>query len=213
MKNGIFLSREAIAQVIKFADDSETRLALCGLWVDATDPKKPIIEATDGHRLHRIQADNTSENSPETYKMTTNHLKSSDKRVVLSGGDVKDMIFKLKEIEAISKIHTGPRNYYTLFKNVTVKFSSKRILFIAHDKVLIRYISPDNGLEGVEGSVLGIDTKYFIQALENFVNKVGVALDVEMLFKGECDPIIFKPVGADYPFHMVMPTKLYPRGK
>jgi len=60
MKNGIFLSRKAIAEVIKFADDSETRLALCGLWVDTTDPKKPIIEATDGHRLHRMQADNTA---------------------------------------------------------------------------------------------------------------------------------------------------------
>ena len=215
MKDGIFLSRETIAQVIKFADDSDsTRTALAGIWVDATDPKKPIIEATDGHRLHRIQADNTAENSPETYKMTAGHLESSDKRVVLSSEDVRDILFKLKEIEAISKMHRGPRSVWnTHFKNVTVKFSSQRILFIANEKVLIRYIKPANGLEGVEGSVLGINTKYFIQALENFVNKSGMALDVEMLFKSELDPIIFKPNGCDYPFHMVMPVKLYPKGK
>ena len=213
MKNGIFLSRKTIAEVIKFADNTETRQALCGLWVDATDPQKPIIEATDGHRLHRIQADDACENSPDTFKLTKGHLKSSDKRVVLSGEDVKDILFKLKEIEAISKMHRGPRTFASGFKNVMVKFSAKRILFIAHDKVLIRYIKPNHDLKEVDGAMFGINTKYFIQALENFVNKVGTALDIEMLFEGELNPVIFKPVGGDYPFHMLMPVKLYPKGK
>ena len=213
MKDGIFLSRETIAEVIKFADNSETRLALRGLWIDATDPKKPVIEATDGHRLHRIQADNTAKNSSDTLNMTKTHLESSDKRMVLSGPDVKDIIFKLKEIEAISKMHRSPRSWASKFKNVTVKFSSKRILFIAHDKVLIRYIKTNACPENAEGTVFGINTKYFIQALENFVNKSGEALDIKMLFKNELDPIIFKPVACEYPFHMVMPVKIYPKEK
>jgi len=214
MKDGIFLSRETIAEVIKFAEtDTKHRQAIAGLWVDATDPKKPIIEATDGHRLHRIQADNTAQNSPDTHNLTKTHLESSDKRIMLPGPDVKDIIFKLKEIEAISKMHRAPRTWSSEFKSVKVKFSSKRILFIAHDKVLIRYIKTNACPENAEGTVFGINTKYFIQALENFINKSGMALDVEMLFKGETDPIIFKPVKQDYPFHMLMPVKMYPKGK
>lgn len=213
MKDGIFLSRETITEVIKFAESRSTRYSLCGLWVDVTDPKKPIIEATDGHRLYRIQADNTNANSPETYNMTKEHLASSDKRVVLSGEDVKDMIFILKEIKAISKMQLGARAFASLFKNVKVKFSSKRILFIAHDKVLIRYISPHDGLKNVDGAQFAIDIKYFIQALSTFTDKGGMAHDIEILFKGECDPIIFKPIKQDYPFYMVMPVELYPKGK
>ena len=209
MKNGIFLSRETIAEVIKFASSHEdTRSALTGLWVDAIDPKKPIIEATDGHRLHRIQADNTNHLSPETYNLTKTHLASSDKCVVLSGDEVRDIVFKLKEIEAISKMHRNPRGYDNGFQNVRVKFSSKRILFIAHDKVLIRYINPTNGLDGVDGAWFGVNTKYLIEALKSFVNKSGIALDIEMLFSGDKDPIIFKPVSQDYPLHMVMPIKI-----
>lgn len=210
MKDGIFLSRDVIAEVIKFADNSKTRYPLCGLWVDATDSKRPIIEATDGHRMHRIQPDNTNHNSPETYNLTKKHLASSDKRVVLAGEDVKDMLFKLKEIEAISKMHRRPREFSSFFKTMRVKFSSKRILFIAHDKVLIRYIKPHYDLKkDVDGAWFGVNTKYLIQALEAFVNKSGVALDVEMLFGGGFDPIILKPIDQDYPLHMVMPVRIF----
>lgn len=206
MKDGVFIPTTVINAVLKFAekDKGSIRYPLQGLWIDVTDKKHPIIEATDGHRMHRVQPDNTVILSPDTYNLTKTELDKKSQPLIISKHEVKNIMFKIKEIQAIAKIHGGKGFPFNPFKNLTIKFSIKHIYFYAHDKVLTRYIRLDNGIPAhLVNKEIAIDINYFLQVLDIFKGKA-----TRILISDIFSPIIFMPVDNEYPLHLVMPVRL-----
>jgi DNA polymerase III sliding clamp (beta) subunit (PCNA family) len=202
MKDGVFIPRNVINEVLKFAETSKSyREALSGIWVNVDDKINPIIETTDGHRLHRITVDNTKITPFDTNKVVHDALDKKPSVIDFNSDEIANLIFKLKEIESISKLHYRKND---LFRNLKIKISNKRVIFIAEDKVLIRYIEPSTGIpEKLNGLTLGININYLIDAVGLFEGK-----EMQIMLHNEISPIIFKSQ-SDLPIHTLMPVKLY----
>jgi len=204
MKDGIFLSLQAIKELTRFASKSDSRFALVGVSIDASDPKKPIAEATDGHRLHRIQLDNTHINSPDSYALTKSYLEMDSAIVGISSEQLSNFILRLKEIMAIGKVQRKPAHYI----NICLKFTKKRILLKGRANCLIRYIEPFGDIpESIEGMTIGANVRYLLDALECFAGT-----DIKIMVESPRDAIIIKTYEDDvmYPLHVLMPVHLYP---
>jgi DNA polymerase III sliding clamp (beta) subunit (PCNA family) len=190
-----------IKTLLKFAADADTRNSLRGIWIKKGEKESLIAEATDGHRLHRMQTSNAQIQSADTDKVLNDEIDKKAPSLIFNKFEVDDMIFKLKEILAIAKLHRK-RTYY--HRNIKIRITKKRIVFVGHWTSIIRYIelkeAPPKELVGM---VFGVNAFYLLEALESFLGDA-----FTMAISDELSPIIMKSNLFDHPMHLLMPVRL-----
>jgi DNA polymerase III sliding clamp (beta) subunit (PCNA family) len=201
MKGGVFLPTAAIKEALQFAEEGQWRASLVGLSINVDDKDKPIIEATDGHRLHRVQIDNTGLMIVDTEKTVTDTMQGEKQVLTITQHEKDDIIFRLKEMAALSKLHGRKLSQP---ESVALKITKTRIIFVASGRILVRWIQPDATIpDSLIGFKFGVNIKYLTQALNVFESG-----DISIAMTDKISPVIFKAVGADHPMHIIMPVRM-----
>ena len=200
MKEGIFISGEALKEALQFADvKGSFRTGLQGLHINVENPQKPILEATDGHRLHRLEHDNSSYVFPETDGIVSPSTDKQHFTLSLSDNEKDDLIFKLREAQALAKIHRSGGHV-----GIRMKFTKTRIILLMDNYILVRYIKPDSSIPPeLAGSVVGVNIRYFIEGLNCFKHQ-----GISITLVDALSPVLIKPSDSDYPIHVLMPMHM-----
>jgi hypothetical protein len=206
----VFIDSQTLKLMSVFMDkEGDIRRNTCGIWIDPTDPEKPVVEASDGHRLHRIQINNETIRVLGSDELLNGIDFEKYGTIKLNADETLKLVMILREVEAISILHRKKKRD---FERVKIKFSKTRIYLFANDNVLIRHIQPKDGIpEVLHGRTIAYNTKYLLEATDALSFK-NIAISFPL---DEYKPLVIRTVSNENPpeldekqIHALMPIRL-----